>query len=71
MFFLIIAARNDDFRNGDFIIYPSEKQLYNGRIIDIVGEKAKIEICVCAKNIEDPIIEVLEVNLTEIRKKML
>ena len=65
------VARNQDFRSGDFILYPSEKQLYSGRIIDIVGEKAKIEICVCAKNIEEPILEELEVSIKEIRKRTL
>lgn len=63
------VVKAEDFKNGDFILYPSEKQIYNGKIIDILGTKVKIEICVCAKDLKDPILEELIVNKDEIKKK--
>lgn len=65
-----ICMSKDKLRVGDYITYFFEKQIYNGKILDIHKGKAKIEICISWKKAEEPLFEEIEdVMLSELQRR--
>jgi|BioPla2DNA2_1021312.scaffolds.fasta_scaffold89959_3 hypothetical protein len=64
--------KNMEFKVGDYITYFSDRNLYNGTILDIDTKKkrVKIVICISCKKAEEPIFEEIEdVELSKINKR--
>lgn len=63
------SEKQKSFKKGDYIVYFYEKQPYNGTILEIAQNKAKIEICISCKKSEEPLFEELEVDFSKITKR--
>lgn len=52
----------------DYVFYNYDDEKLMARVIDINGEKAKIEVCLSARRGEDTLLDEMEVSLKELEK---
>lgn len=56
------------FKKNDYVIFNYDGEDLMARILEINGEKAKIEICLSVRRGEETLTDIMDVSVSELRK---
>ena len=56
------------FKKNDYVLFNYDGEDLMSRILDIKGEKATIEVCLSVRRGEEALTDVMDVNISELKK---
>ena len=63
-----MTTATNTFKKNDYVLFNYDGEELMSRILEIKGDKARIEVCLSIRRGEETLTDNMEVNLSELKK---